>query len=123
MPGIVTATNTSVTLSATQMAVVRATAPVTGNVLVLGQVAGLETNPQVDGAMSCSVVNVTAAPGTSLGSAAATFPKETAASSSVDVSVQAQVAATKGDTIAVECVAGSAGYSAPNASIALIPVA
>ena len=123
VPGIVTATNTSVTLSATQMAVVDTTAPVTGTVLVLGQVSGLETSPQVDGAMSCSVVNITAAPGTSLGSAAATFPKENLASSSVDVSVQAQVVATKGDTIAVECVAGSAGYSAPNASIALIPMA
>jgi hypothetical protein len=121
--GIVTATNTGVTLSATQAVVVQATAPVTGGLLVLGQVAGRETYPQVDGALGCSVVNVTAAPGTSLGSAGATFPKETLAISSVDVSVQAQVSATKGDEIAVECVAGSAGYSAPNVSIALIPMA
>src|SRR5579859_7794824 len=52
VPGIVTATNTSVTLSAVQMAVVETTAPVTGNILVLGQVSGLESNPQVDGALS-----------------------------------------------------------------------
>jgi len=122
VPGIVTATNKSVTLSATQLPVVDATASLTGNLLVLGQVSGLETNPQVDGQLSCSVVDVTAAPGTSLGSAAATFPKETMSSSSVDVSVEAQVAATKGDTISVECVAGSAGYSAPEATIALIPM-
>jgi len=119
--GIVTGTNTSVTLSATRAVVVEATAPLTGNLLVLGQVAGLETNPQVDGTLSCGVVKVTAAPGRSLGSAGATFPKEPTAASSVDVPVQAQVVATKGDTIAVECVAGSSSYSAPTVSIALIP--
>jgi hypothetical protein len=121
--GIVTATDTNVTLTGMQRVVVDATAPVTGKLLVLGQVEGVETNPQFDGGLGCSVVNVTAAPGSSLGPGAATFPKETTLSSSVDVSVQAQVAATKGDTIAIECAAGAAGYSAPNASIALIPIA
>lgn len=122
LAGIVTATNTSVTLSATQATVVQVTAPLSGNLLVLGQVAGRKTNPQSDGALACGVVDVTAAPGTPLGLASATFPKETLQDSFVDVSVQARVAATKGDTIGVECVAGSAGYSAPAVSIALIPM-
>jgi hypothetical protein len=121
--GIVTATSTNVTLSAMDMPVVDATAPLTGNLLVLGQVSGLETNPQGDGQVSCSIVDVTAAPGTLLGSAGATFAKETLVSSSVDVAVQAKVAARKGDTISIECVAGSLGYSAPSSNIALVPMA
>jgi hypothetical protein len=119
--GIVVGTSGSQSLSAITAAIVQATAPSSGSFLVLGQVSGAETNPQVDGGMSCSIVNITAAPGTTIASSAATFPKETAAASSVDVTVQASVTATKGDTIAVECVAGAAGYSSPSSSISLTP--
>lgn len=119
--GIVVGTNGTTSLSAISSAIVEATAPSTGTFLVTGQVSGAETNPQVDGALSCSIVDITKAPGTDLASSAATFPKETAANSLVDVTVQASAAANSGDTIAVECVAGAAGYSSPQSSITLIP--
>jgi Collagen triple helix repeat (20 copies) len=123
VPGIVTADNTNASLGAILEPVVDVTAPLTGQFLAIGRAEGVETFPQVDGAMGCVVVNVTAAPGTSLGAAGATFPHESAQSSSVDVAVQTVVAATKGDTISIECVAGASGYSVSDATIALIPMA
>lgn len=121
LAGIVTSSSTGGSLSATLSAVVDATAPVTGKILVTGQVNAERTNPQGDAEVGCGIVNVTAAPGTELGSVSATFPIETTANSFIDVPVEAQVAATAGDTIAIECIGGTLGYSAPEASIALIP--
>jgi hypothetical protein len=120
--GIVTSSNTSASLSATLSAVVDATAPVSGKILVTGQVNAERTNPQGDSEVGCSIVDITSAPGTELGSVQATFPIEGTANSFVDVPVQAQVSATAGDTIAIECIGGNAGYSAPEESISLIPV-
>jgi hypothetical protein len=119
--GIVIGSNGSTSLSAITSAIVESTAPSSGTFLVTGQVSGAETNPQVDGALSCSIVDITKAPGTDLATSSATFPKETTASSFVDVTVQASATATSGDTIAIECVAGAAGYSSPQSAITLIP--
>jgi hypothetical protein len=72
--------------------------------------------------VGCSIVDITSAPGTDLGSVQATFPIEATANSFVDVPVQAQLTATAGDTIGIECIGGAAGYSAPEESISLIPM-
>ena len=62
--GIVTATASSVTLSAIQSAVVTATATTAGNLLVTGQVTVSDTAPQGNTGVGCTLVNLTAAPGT-----------------------------------------------------------
>jgi len=50
--------------------------------------------------------------------------RDSRANSFVDVPVQAELSSKAGDTIAIaiECVGGSAGYSAAEESIALIPM-
>jgi hypothetical protein len=122
VPGIVTATASSVNLSAVQQGVASATATTAGNQLVIAQVTVSDAAPQGNTGVGCTLVNVTAAPGTDIGSGAASFPALTAgATSFVDVTVQGVVAARVGDTIPVACTAGAAGFQATAASIALIP--
>ena len=122
MPGIATGSS-AVTASAIQSAVVDAVATTTGNQLVTAQIAASRAGPQTIGdAVGCTIVNVTAAPGTDLDQVSVSFPIENASTASnVDFPLQAVVAAHAGDTIAVECVGGSLGFAVPQASIALIP--
>jgi hypothetical protein len=121
VPGIVTATASSVTLTAVQQSVVSATATTAGNQLVIAQVAASRLPQNPGDSVGCSIVNVTAAPGTNLGSVVGSFPIETGFTSFVDVPLQAVVAARAGDSVAVECVGGAAGFAVTNANIALIP--
>jgi hypothetical protein len=102
---------------------VAAKAPSTGTFLAVAQVAGEITGPQGDGALLCSIIDLTAAPGTNLFTAAATPAKETSADSFVDVVVQGPVTATAGDSIAVKCVPfiDAPNATSPQASIVLLP--
>jgi hypothetical protein len=91
---------------------------------VLARVEGDDPAPQADGAVLCSLIDLTAAPSTDLFTSAATFPKETTVDSLVDVVVRGPVKATKGDAIGVKCtpvLLGASNPSSPEGSIALTP--
>ena len=121
--GIVTGTASNVTLSAIRHAVLTATASTGGHQLVIAQVAAHRATPQTVGdSIACVLNNLTAAAGTDFGPAVATFPAAGAFSSGVTVALQSVIPTSAGDTVAVSCVGGSAGFVVDNANIALIPM-
>lgn len=120
--GVASGTSTSVTLSAVEHSVVSATAGKTGNQIVIGQVQGQLASPQPPGqSISCFLVNVTGDPGTNHNPQSANFAVTTPNPSNVWLTLQGVISAKAGDTVAVECTGGAAGFSVPIATIALIP--
>lgn len=119
-----TGTSSNVTLSAIRQLVASATASAGGHQLAFAQVAAHRTSPQTAGdSIGCVLNDLTAAPGTDFGPAVATFPNAGAFSSFVDIPLQSVIPTNPGDTIAVSCTGGSAGFVVDNANIALIPLA
>jgi hypothetical protein len=103
--------------------VVAARAPSSGTFLVVAQVSATIAAPVGDGAVFCSIIDLTAAAGTDLFTSAVTVPKETNADSALEVVVQGPVTATTGDSIGVKCVpfVPSTNATSGQASIALLP--
>jgi len=124
VPNTATQTVTSFTLSAIRQTVVEAIATTTGKQLVIAQVAAHRTTPMTAGdAIGCVLNNLTSAPGTDVDPVVATFPTEASGSSFVDFPLEAVIQAKAGDTLAVGCVGGSAGFVGDSATITLIPLA
>lgn len=116
-------TSSNVTLSAIRAPVASATASAGGHQLVFAQVEAHRLTANPGDSIGCVLNDITAAPGTDYDVVVATFPAAGGGTSYVDLPLQSVIPSNPGDTIAVSCTGGAAGYAVDVANIALLPLA
>ena len=94
-----------------------------GHQLVIAEIEAHRVSAPLGDSISCVLNNITAAPGTDYDAISATFPYTGGGDSYVNIPLQSTIPSSPGDTIAVSCTGGMAGYIVDQANIALLPMA